>query len=110
MESERRDLEYFGKGLTDEQVVEKKRMLRESAQAHPEIAEYFRELCADFCVRNPQEATKQRETKEWEQQESAFSVEKMSALQHTYESHHSQQKSLHSWFANMCSTTFASIE
>ena len=51
MQSERRDLEYFGKGLTDEQVVEKKRMLRESAQAHPEIAEYFRELAVDFCVR-----------------------------------------------------------
>ena len=95
MQSERRDLEYFGKGLTDEQVVEKKRMLRESAQANPEIAEYFRELAVDFCVRFPEEATKQRETKEWEQQKSAFSVEKMSALQHTYESHHSQQKSLH---------------
>ena len=88
MQSERRDLEYFGKGLTDEQVVEKKRMLKESAEYFPEVAEYFRELAVDFCVRNPQEATRQRETKEWEQQESAFSVEKMSALQHTYESHH----------------------
>ena len=95
MQSERRDLEYFGTGLTDEQVVEKKRMLRESAQAHPEIAEYFRELAVDFCVRFPEQATKQRQSKEWEMQESAFSVEKMSALQHTYESHHSQQKSLH---------------
>ena len=83
MQSERRDLEYFGKGLTDDQVVEKKRMLRESAQAHPEIAEYFRELAVDFCVRFPEEATKQRQSKEWEMQESAFSVEKMSALQHT---------------------------
>ena len=91
MESERRDLEYFGKGLTDEQVVEKKRMLRESAQAHPEIAEYFRELCADFCVRNPQEATNQRETKEWEQLDSAFSPKKMAALNNEYnESYHTQ--------------------
>ena len=64
MQSERRDLEYFGKGLTDEQVVEKKRMLKESAEMHPEIAEYFRELACDFCVRFPEEATKQRETKE----------------------------------------------
>ena len=95
MQSERRDLESFGKGLTDEQVVDKKRMLRESAEMHPEIAEYFRELAVDFCVRFPEEATKQRQSKEWEMQESAFSVEKMSALQHTYESHHSQQKSLH---------------
>ena len=70
MQSERRDLEYFGKGLTDEQVVEKKRMLKESAEMHPEIAEYFRELAVDFCVRFPEEATRQRETKEWEQQES----------------------------------------
>ena len=95
MQSERRDLEYFGKGLTDEQLIEKKRMLKESAEMHPEIAEYFRELAVDFCVRFPEEATKQRQSKEWEMQESAFSVEKMSALQHTYESHHSQQKSLH---------------
>ena len=96
MQSERRDLEYFGKGLTDEQVVEKKRMLRESAQAHPEIAEYFRELAVDFCVRFPEEATRQRETREWEKQESAFSVEKMSALSNEYnESHNTQQKSFH---------------
>ena len=60
MQSERRDLEYTFKGLTDEQVVEKKRMLRESAEAHPEIAEYFRELAVDFCVRFPEEATRQQ--------------------------------------------------
>ena len=80
MQSERRDLEYFGKGLTDEQVVEKKRMLKESAEYFPEIAEYFRELAVDFCVRFPEEATRQRETREWEQQESAFSPKKMAAL------------------------------
>ena len=84
MQSERRDLEYFGKGLTDEQVVLKKKMLKESAEMHPEIAEYFRELAVDFCVRFPEEATKQRETREWEKQESAFSVEKMSALSNEY--------------------------
>ena len=96
MQSERRDLEYFGKGLTDEQVVLKKKMLKESAEMHPEIAEYFRELAVDFCVRFPQEATRQRKTREWEQQESAFSVEKMSALSNEYnESHHSQSESLH---------------
>ena len=75
MQSERRDLESFGKGLTDDQIIEKKRMLKESAELHPEIAEYFRELAVDFCVRFPQEATKQRETKEWESQKSAFSTD-----------------------------------
>ena len=75
MQSERRLIESFGKGLTDEQIIEKKRMLKESAESHPEVAEYFRELAVDFCVRFPQEATKQRETKEWESQKSAFSVE-----------------------------------
>ena len=68
MQGERRDLEYFGKGLTDEQVLLKKKMLKESAEMHPEIAEYFRELAVDFCVRFPEEATRQRETKEWEQE------------------------------------------
>ena len=75
MESIRRDLESFGKGLTDEQIIEKKKMMKESAESHPEIAEYFRELAVDFCVRFPQEATKQRETKVWESQESAFSID-----------------------------------
>ena len=75
MQSEKRDLTNFSKGLTDEQTIEKKRMLRESAETHPEIAEYFRELAVDFCVRFPEEAAKQRETKEWESQKSAFSVE-----------------------------------
>ena len=40
MQSERRDLEYFGKGLSDSQIVEKKRMLKESAEFFPEIAVY----------------------------------------------------------------------
>ena len=75
MQSERRDLESFGKGLIDEQIIEKKKMLKESAESHPEIAEYFRELAVDFCVRFPEEATKQRQNKEWESQKSAFSIE-----------------------------------
>ena len=91
MQSERRDLEYFGKGLTDEQVVLKKKMLKESAEMHPEIAEYFRELAVDFCVRFPEEATRQRETKEWEQQESAFSPKRMAALSNEYNESHNTQ-------------------
>lgn len=75
MESKKRDLESFGKGLTDEQIIEKKKMMKESAESHPEVAEYFRELAVDFCVRFPEEATKQRETKVWESQESAFSID-----------------------------------
>ena len=77
MQSERRDLESFGKGLTDDQVIEKKKMMKESAESHPQIAEYFRELAVDFCVRFPEEATLQRKTKEWESQESVFSTEKL---------------------------------
>ena len=75
MQSEKRFLESFGKGLTDDQIIEKKKMLKESAEYHPDIAEYFRELAVDFCVRFPEEATKQRKSKEWESQESAFFTE-----------------------------------
>ena len=75
MESTRRDLESFGKGLSDEQIIEKKKMMKESAESHPEVAEYFRELAVDFCVRFPEEATKQRKSKEWEAVPSAFSTE-----------------------------------
>ena len=53
MQSERRDLESFGKDLTDEQVVEKKRMLKESAQTHPHVAEYFRESSGFLCQTPP---------------------------------------------------------
>ena len=91
MQSERRDLEYFGKGLTDEQVVLKKKMLKESSEMHPEIQEYFREMAVDFCVRFPEEATRQRETREWEQQESAFSPKKMAALSNEYNESHNTQ-------------------
>ena len=89
MQSEIRELESFGKGLTDDQIIEKKRMLKESAESHPHIAEYFRELAVDFCVRFPEEATKQRETKEWEKLDSKFAVEKMLALSNN-ESYHTQ--------------------
>ena len=75
MQPEKRLLESFGKGLTDEQIIEKKKVLKESFETHPETAEYFRELAVDFCVRFPEEAAKQRETKEWESQKSAFSTE-----------------------------------
>ena len=74
MQSEKRDLTNFGKGLTDEQIIEKKRMLKESAETHPEIAEYFRELAVDLCVRFPEESCQQRESKDWESQKSAFST------------------------------------
>ena len=75
MQSQKRDLTNFAKGLTDEQTIEKKKMLKESAESHPEIAEYFRELAVDFCVRFPDEACQQRESKKWESQETAFSIE-----------------------------------
>ena len=75
MQSQKRDLTNFAIGLTDEQVIEKKKMLKESAESHPEIAEYFRELAVDFCVRFPEEACQQRESKEWESQKSVFSIE-----------------------------------
>ena len=65
-------------------------------EMHPEIAEYFRELAVDFCVRFPEEATKQRESKEWEKIESQFSPKKMAALSNEYnESHSTQPESLH---------------
>ena len=76
--AELRDLPSFGAGLSDEQILEKKRMLKESSESHPHIQEYFRELCVDFCIRFPEEATKQRETKEWENNtQSKFTLEKM---------------------------------
>ena len=84
--AELRDLPSFGAGLSDEQILEKKRMLKISAETHPHIAEYFRELCVDFCIRFPEEATKQRQTREWENIDSKFTIQKMLALSNN-ESH-----------------------
>ena len=63
-------------------------MHKESAEMHPEIAEYFRELAVDFCIRFPEEATEQRESREWEQLDSAFSPKKMAALNNEYNESH----------------------
>ena len=63
---EKRRLSTYTIGLTAEQVALKDRMMREAEADHPEVSEYFRELCVDFCVRNPEEATRVRETGEWE--------------------------------------------
>ena len=63
---QKRRLSTYTIDLSAEQVALKDRMMREAAAEHPEVGEYFRELCADFCVRNPEEASRVRETGEWE--------------------------------------------
>ena len=63
---QKRRLTTYTIGLTAEQVSLKDRMMREAEAENPEVSEYFRELCVDFCVRNPEEATRVRETGEWE--------------------------------------------
>ena len=62
----KRDLESFGKDLTDEQISEKRRLLKECAKDFPDISEWLAEIACDFVVRNPDEATRIRESKEWE--------------------------------------------
>jgi len=80
MIAERRELETFTKDLTPEQVATKKQLTLEAMKSHPEIPEYFVELCVDFCVRHPEEATNQRLRKEWENLPSNFSPESLQKI------------------------------
>ena len=69
---EARNIESFGKGLTDEQVILKKKMMKDGRELFPNVQEYFLELACDFCTRHPDEAEKQRLDKTWESLESKF--------------------------------------
>ena len=84
---EKRRLTTYTIGLTAEQVSLKDRMMREAEAEHPEVSEYFRELCVDFCVRNPEEATRVRETGEWEVE----SKHSPAALANIFCAHNKQQ-------------------
>lgn len=64
--SEKRRLSTYMIGLTAEQVALKDRLMREAQRECPDVCEFFRELCVDFVVRCPEEATRVRETGEWE--------------------------------------------
>ncbi len=80
----KRKLESYRIGLTDEQVQEKDRLMKLAAESHPEVSEYFRELAVDFCVRHPEEATKVRESGEWEG-ESNHSPSNLSKIMSAYQ-------------------------
>ena len=66
MEATKRELESFVVGLSADQIANKKRLMRETAAEYPNVSEFFRELVVDFCMRNPEEATRIRESGEWE--------------------------------------------
>ena len=67
---EKRKLESYTIGLTDEQITEKDNLMKLVSETHPHLSSYMIELCVDFCIRNPEEATRLRETKEWDDLES----------------------------------------
>ena len=80
MEATKRDLHTFTVGLSADQIAEKKRFMRETAVDYPNVPEYFRELVVDFCVRNPEEATRIRETGEWEDSPTKFSTKHLEKI------------------------------
>ena len=80
MEASKRDLHTFTVGLSADQIAEKKRLMRETAIEYAHVPEYFRELVVDFCVRNPEEATRVRESKEWEETPTKFSRKHLEKL------------------------------
>lgn len=73
----KRDLESFSKGLSDEQITEKRRLLKECAKDFPDVTEWLAEIACDFVVRNPDEATRIRESREWENTKSMHDPQKL---------------------------------
>ena len=74
---EARHLSTFTKYLTDEQVAEKERMLKEVLANDENLCPTIAELCVDFVVRHPEEATRIRESGEWEKTLSMHSEENL---------------------------------
>ena len=74
---EARHLTTFIQGLTDEQVAEKERMLKEVLANDENLCPTIAELCVDFVVRHPEEATRIRESGEWENTPSIHSEENL---------------------------------
>ena len=61
------------KSLSDEQKTQKKALEKQAESEAPDMPLFFRDLVVDFVLRNPEEATKQRLSKEWENQKSKYS-------------------------------------
>ena len=61
------------KSLSDEQRTKKKALEKQAELEAPQIPAYFRDLVVDFVLRNPEEANRQRLSKEWENQKSKYS-------------------------------------
>ena len=66
MEPERRRLESYTVGLTEEQICEKDALMRSAERQHPDVGLWFREMCVDFCVRNKTESERIAISGEWE--------------------------------------------
>jgi len=61
------------KSLSDEEQTKKKALEKQAESESPHLPAYFRDLVVDFVLRNPEEASKQRLSKEWENQKSKYS-------------------------------------
>ena len=79
-----RHLKTFTINLTDEQVAEKEKLLKEVRRDHPQLCPNLAELIVDFCVRHPEEATRIRETQEWEEKPSQHSPEALAKIFASY--------------------------
>ena len=77
MEAERRRLESYTIGLTDEQIAEKDRLMLAAEREHPDVGMWFRELCVDFCVRNKADSERIATSGEWEKEPSMYSAKEM---------------------------------
>jgi len=63
---ERRALESFTVGLTEDQIMTKRELLKRVEPHWSHVDAWMREMAVDFVVRCPDEAQRVYSTKEWE--------------------------------------------
>ena len=70
---QKRKLDTYKHDLTEQQVLEKDLLMKQSKELYPNLSSYMIELAVDFAVRHPQELSRIIESKEWENTDSIHS-------------------------------------
>ena len=74
---QKRKLETYKHDLTEQQVLEKDLLMKQSKELYPNLSSYMIELAVDFAVRYPEELSRIIESKEWENKDSIHSPENL---------------------------------
>ena len=74
---QKRKLDTYKYELTEQQVLEKDLLMKQSKELYPNLSSYMIELAVDFAVRHSEELSRIIESKEWENKDSIHSPENL---------------------------------